>query len=68
MPVPRVRFTVRRLIVAVLGLNDEEWQTVEDYEDDSVEPLRSIVARSAEALERKCRVPFGVQPTEGADA
>jgi hypothetical protein len=54
-------------IVTLLGLNDEERQVVEEYEDDSVEPLWSIMGRWDEALERKGRVPFGVEPTEGAD-
>lgn len=55
-------------IVTVLGLTDGERQAVEEYEDDSVEPLSRIMARWDEALERKGRVPFGVEPTEAADA
>ena len=55
-------------IVPVLGLNDQERQAAEAYEDDSVEPLLSIVARWDEALERKGRVPFYVEPSEGDDA
>ena len=55
-------------IVTILGLNDEERRAVEEYKDDSVEPLRSIVARWDEAVERGGRVPFVVEPTEDAEA
>jgi hypothetical protein len=55
-------------IVTILGLNDEERRAVEEYEGDSVEPLQSIVARWDEALERRGRVPFVVEPSKDAEA
>ena len=45
-------------IKTVLELSDMEIEIVDAYEDDSVEPLRSIVARWEKALSRKGRVPF----------
>jgi hypothetical protein len=54
-------------IVAVLGLNEEERRAFEEYEDDSIEPLQSIVARWDAALEEKGRVPFSLVP-EAPDA
>jgi hypothetical protein len=55
-------------IVTILGLNDGERRAVEEYEDDSVEPLQSIVARWDEVLERRGRVPFVVEPSKDAEA
>ena len=55
-------------IVTILGLNAEERRAVEEYEDDSVEPLQSIVARWDETLERRGRVPFVVEPPMDAEA
>jgi hypothetical protein len=46
----------------VLGLSDPERTAVEEYVDDSVEPLRGIVARWVAALESKGRVQFGSTP------
>lgn len=45
-------------IFTVLQLNAEEREVVEAYEDDSVEPLRSLCARWRAALEAAGRVPF----------
>ena len=55
-------------IVTVLGLNDEEREVVEEYEDDSVEPLRSIIDRWEKALAREGRIPFRVESAEANDA
>jgi hypothetical protein len=41
-----------------LRLNDEERKAVEEYVDDEEEPLRSIVLRWNETLDRKGRIPF----------
>ncbi len=46
-------------IFTILGLNDVERMAVENYVDDSTEPLRGIVARWKQALAQKGRVPFG---------
>ena len=46
-------------IVKVLDLSDEELAAVEEYVDDSEEPLRGIVERWKTALESAGRVPFG---------
>jgi rRNA maturation protein Nop10 len=43
-------------IFEVLALTPEEQKTVEDYVDDSVEPLRSINERWEAALARKGRI------------
>jgi hypothetical protein len=48
----------RGCITLVLHLTPEEQQALDAYEDDSVEPLRSIRERWNRALERKGRVPF----------
>lgn len=45
-------------IFEVLGLSDAERVAVEEYIDDSVEPLRGICARWRQAVEAKGRVPF----------
>jgi hypothetical protein len=45
-------------IKTVLQLSPEEQQVVDAYEDDSEEPLRSIVKRWERALQRKGRVPY----------
>ena len=46
----------------VLTLTDEERKSVEEYIDDSVEPLRRVMARWEEALNLKGRVPYIVYP------
>lgn len=46
-------------IVTVLDLNDDEREAVDEYEDDSVEPLRGIMGRWHAALEAEGRIPFG---------
>jgi hypothetical protein len=46
----------------VLMLAAEEQQAVDEYLDDSVEPLRGIMKRWEEALNRKGRVPYIVYP------
>jgi hypothetical protein len=45
-------------IFKVLGLSYAERVAVEEYIDDSVEPLRGICARWRQAVEAKGRVPF----------
>jgi hypothetical protein len=45
-------------IFEVLELSDTERVVVEEYIDDSVEPLRSINARWRQAVEAKGSVPF----------
>ena len=45
-------------ISTVLSLDQNEQRAVEDYEDDSVEPLKSINRRWERALIKKGRVPF----------
>lgn len=45
-------------IFTVLKLTDEEREAVEDYVDDSVEPLRGIVGRWRAALESEGRIPY----------
>jgi hypothetical protein len=45
-------------IFDVLSLTDEEREVVEEYEDDSVQPLRGICERWRAAVEAKGRVPF----------
>ena len=45
-------------IFEVLGLSDAERVVVEDYVDDSVEPLRGIRDRWWQAVQVKGRVPF----------
>ena len=42
----------------VLALNEEELKSLEEYIDDSVEPLRGVMERWEEALNRKGRVPY----------
>jgi hypothetical protein len=46
-------------IIKVLNLNSEERTAVEEYVDDSEDPLRGILARWKTALESAGRVPFG---------
>lgn len=45
-------------IFEVLSLTDEERELVEEYEDDSVEPIRSICVRWSAAVEVKERIPY----------
>jgi hypothetical protein len=45
-------------IKTVLQLSPEEQQVVDDYEDDSEDPLRGICKRWERALQRKGRVPY----------
>jgi hypothetical protein len=45
-------------IFEVLSLTDDERAIVEQYEDDSVEPLRGICDRWSAAVEAKGRVPY----------
>jgi hypothetical protein len=42
----------------VLTLNEEERKAIEEYIDDSVEPLRGVLNRWEEALNQKGRVPY----------
>ena len=49
-------------IYDVLALTEEERKSVEEYIDDSVEPLCGVMARWEEALNRKGRVPYIVYP------
>ena len=46
-------------IYTVLELSDAECDIVGDYEDDSVDPLKSIVSRWVSALDDAGRVPYG---------
>jgi hypothetical protein len=48
--------------ITVLGLSDAERVAVEEYVDDSVEPLRGIMERWAAALDAKGRIGFGSTP------
>lgn len=45
-------------ISRVLNLSPEEKKVVEEYVDDSVEPLKGINEKWATALNNKGRVPF----------
>jgi hypothetical protein len=45
-------------IFDVLTLTEAERQAVEEYVDDSVEPLRGICARWLKAVDAKGRVPY----------
>lgn len=45
-------------IFEVLALTDEQRELVEEYEDDSVPPLRSICDRWSAAVQAKGRVPY----------
>ena len=45
-------------IVAQLELTPEEVEILDTYEDDQVDPARSILVRWERALEKKGRVPF----------
>jgi hypothetical protein len=47
-----------RCIIRELKLDDEERTAVEEFIDDSVEPLRSIVERWREALDSKGRIAW----------
>ena len=44
-------------ISSVLELSAEEQQALDDYIDDSIDPLKSVNERWGKALERKGRVP-----------
>jgi hypothetical protein len=50
--------TTCECIFEVLGLSHAERVVVEEYIDDSVEPLRGICARWSQAVDAKGRVPF----------
>ena len=59
----RCPFCARQLavcgcIVGVFNLNDAEREAVEQYVDDTVEPLRSVNERWEAVLNAKGRVPF----------
>lgn len=45
-------------IFEVLSLTDEERQLVEEFADDSVQPLRGICDRWRAAVEARGRVPY----------
>ena len=45
-------------IFRVLDLNDAERESVEQYVDDTIEPLRSITKRWETVLNAKGRIPF----------
>jgi hypothetical protein len=45
----------------ILNLNEDERRVVAEYIDDSVEPLRGIVARWKSALTREGRIPYGYE-------
>ena len=44
-------------ISSVLELSPEEQQALDDYIDDSVDPLKSVNERWVKALEKKGRIP-----------
>lgn len=46
----------------VLTLTQEELKSVEEFIDDSVDPLHGVMLRWEEALNRKGRVPYIVYP------
>jgi hypothetical protein len=48
-----------RCIVKVLQLAPAELEALDEYVDDTVDPLRSINERWVAAVEAKGRVPFG---------
>jgi hypothetical protein len=48
-----------RCIHSVLRLSTDESRAVEQFMDDSVEPLKTIVARWKAALSGKGRISFG---------
>lgn len=50
--------TTCECIFEVLALTDAERMVVEEYVDDSIEPLRGICARWSSAVWAKGRVPF----------
>ena len=43
-------------IITMLNLNDDERRAVEEYADDDVEPLKSIMRRWKEAWVKKGRI------------
>jgi hypothetical protein len=45
-------------IFEVLSLSTDERTAVEEYEDDSAEPLRGICDRWCAAVEAKGRIPY----------
>jgi hypothetical protein len=51
--------TTCECIFNVLSLTTEEREVVEDYVDDSAEPLRSICDRWNSTVEARGRVPYG---------
>ena len=51
--------TTFECIFNVLSLTAEEREVVENYVDDSAEPLRSICDRWNDAVEVRGRVPYG---------
>ncbi|WP_256369125.1 hypothetical protein [Duganella vulcania] len=42
----------------MLELDADEQKALDEYEDDSVEPLAGVIRRWAKALDRKGRIPF----------
>jgi hypothetical protein len=48
-------------IFEALSLTPEEREAVENFEDDSVGPLRGICARWKAAVEAKGRIPYGIK-------
>jgi len=46
----------------VLALTPEERTVVEEFIDDSTQPLRGICDRWTAEVERKGRIPYGQQP------
>jgi hypothetical protein len=51
-------------MLSVLNLREEERRIVEEYIDDSVEPLKSILENWQQALNKKGRVPYHAMPLE----
>jgi len=56
--------TTCNCIFEVLSLTAEGSRLVEDYEDDSIEPLRSICDRWTMAVEVKGRIPYGARSND----
>ena len=48
-----------RCIHVVLKLSDSESTAVDEYVDDFVDPLKTIIERWKDALNEKGRIPFG---------
>lgn len=57
-PFCRDFITTCECIFQILALSKEEREIVEAFEDDSIDPLRSICERWSAAVEAKGRIPY----------